>query len=173
MGAAGVGCGDEVIVSPYNMSCSATCAFVYNAVPVFADLEPDCFCLDPESVRARITPRTKAIVAVSSFGQSADFVALRRIESNAWGGVDEDVTDAIHPENLRVALAARVERARSELDRLRPRPELLRRTIADRRQRLDDRSARAARALRHRANDAELGAVRDEVATLCSKFPPY
>jgi dTDP-4-amino-4,6-dideoxygalactose transaminase len=79
VGAVGVGAGDEVIVSPYNMSCSATCAFVYNAIPVFADLEPDCFCLDPESIRARLTPQTRAIVAVSSFGQAADFAAIMAI----------------------------------------------------------------------------------------------
>ena len=79
VGAVGVGAGDEVIVSPYNMSCSATCPFVYNAIPVFADIEPDYFCLDPQSIRERITPYTKAIVAVSSFGQSADYSAIMSI----------------------------------------------------------------------------------------------
>ena len=76
VGAVGVGAGDEVIVSPYNMSCSASCPFVYNGIPVFADLEPKYFCLDPESIRQRLTPLTKAIVVVSSFGQSADFEAI-------------------------------------------------------------------------------------------------
>ena len=79
VGAVGVGAGDEVLVSPYNMSCSASCPFVYNAIPVFADLEPEYFCLDPESIRQRITPHTKAIVVVSSFGQSADFEAIMAI----------------------------------------------------------------------------------------------
>ena len=51
--AAGVGPGDEVIVSPYTMSASAVCALVNGAIPVFADIEPDTFCLDPESVRER------------------------------------------------------------------------------------------------------------------------
>jgi perosamine synthetase len=79
VGAVGVGAGDEVIVSPYNMSCSASCPFVYNAIPVFADIEPEYFCLDPQSIRERLTPQTKAIVAVSSFGQSADYEAIMAI----------------------------------------------------------------------------------------------
>lgn len=76
VGAVGVGAGDEVIVSPYNMCCSASCPFVYNGIPVFADLEPEYFCLDPESIRQRLTHLSKAIVVVSSFGQSADFEAI-------------------------------------------------------------------------------------------------
>src|SRR3954466_2370664 len=74
--AAGVGPGDEVICSPYTMSASAVCALVHGAIPVFGDIEPDTFCLDPESVRSLITPRTKAIVAVDIFGCPADFDAL-------------------------------------------------------------------------------------------------
>jgi perosamine synthetase len=77
--AAGVGPGDEVIVSPYTMTASAVCALVHGAIPVFADIEPDTFCLDPQSVRERITPRTKAIVAVDIFGCPADFDALLAI----------------------------------------------------------------------------------------------
>src|SRR4051794_1140057 len=77
--AAGVGPGDEVIVSPYTMTASAVCALVHGAIPVFADIEPDTFCLDPRSVRERITPRTKAIVAVDIFGCPADFDALLEI----------------------------------------------------------------------------------------------
>jgi perosamine synthetase len=55
------------------------CALVHGAIPVFADIEPDTFCLDPESVRSLITPRTKAIVAVDIFGCPADFDALSAI----------------------------------------------------------------------------------------------
>lgn len=61
--------GDEVIVSPYSMTCSATAPMICGATPVFADVEKDFFCLDPESVESRITERTKAIIAVSLFGQ--------------------------------------------------------------------------------------------------------
>lgn len=72
VGAVGVQPGDEVICSPYTMSASATCALFYGGVPVFADIDPDTFCLDPDSIEASITPRTKAIVAVHLFGQPAD-----------------------------------------------------------------------------------------------------
>jgi len=64
--------GDEIIVSPYTMIASATCALAFNAIPVFADIDPRTFCLDPESVRRCITPRTRAIVVVHIFGQPAD-----------------------------------------------------------------------------------------------------
>ncbi len=67
-GATGVGPGDEVIVSPYTMTASVTCVLVWNAIPVFADILPDTFCLDPEAIRRAITPRTKAIVVVDLFG---------------------------------------------------------------------------------------------------------
>ncbi len=81
VGAAGVGPGDEVLVPPYTMSASATAVIGYHAVPVFADIEPDIFCVDPRSLRERITPRTKAIIAVDLFGHPADLdpiVALAR-----------------------------------------------------------------------------------------------
>jgi len=71
-GAVGIGPGDEVIVSPYTMSASAVAALVYNAIPVFADIEEDYFCLSPESIEERITDRTKAIIVVDIFGQPYD-----------------------------------------------------------------------------------------------------
>lgn len=71
VGAAGVGPGDEVIVPPYTMAASATAIVAYHGVPVFADIESDTFCLDPEDVRRRVTPRTKAIMAVHLFGHPA------------------------------------------------------------------------------------------------------
>jgi perosamine synthetase len=68
VGATGVGPGDEVIVSPYTMSASVACVLICNAIPVFADILPDTFCLDPEAIRRLITPRTRAIVVVDLFG---------------------------------------------------------------------------------------------------------
>jgi dTDP-4-amino-4,6-dideoxygalactose transaminase len=94
VGAAGVGPGDEVIVPPYTMSASATAVIAYHAVPVFADIEPDTFCLDPASVRARLTPRTKAIVAVDLFGQPADLDALMAIAREHGLTVIEDAAQA-------------------------------------------------------------------------------
>tara|TARA_B110000259_G_scaffold112874_1_gene128772 strand:- start:15344 stop:16618 length:1275 start_codon:yes stop_codon:yes gene_type:complete len=64
--------GDEVIVTPWTMCASATAILQWNAIPVFADIETDGFCLDPESIEKNITDRTKAIMSVDIFGQSAD-----------------------------------------------------------------------------------------------------
>ncbi|HUK92848.1 MAG TPA: DegT/DnrJ/EryC1/StrS family aminotransferase, partial [Methanomicrobiales archaeon] len=71
VGAAGVGPGDEVIVSPYTMSASATAAVVYGGIPVFADIDPDIFCISPESIEGLIGPSTKAIIVVDLFGHPA------------------------------------------------------------------------------------------------------
>jgi perosamine synthetase len=79
VGAIGIEPGDEVIVSPWTMCASATAILHWNAIPVFADIESDTFCLDPASVEANITPYTKAIMAVDIFGQSADMEAIMAI----------------------------------------------------------------------------------------------
>jgi dTDP-4-amino-4,6-dideoxygalactose transaminase len=92
--AAAAGPGDEVIVSPYTMSASATCALVHGAVPVFADIEPETFCLDPASVRERITARTKAIVVVDLFGCAADLDAIMAIADEHGLVVIEDAAQA-------------------------------------------------------------------------------
>ena len=92
--AAGVGPGDEVIVSPYTMSASAVCAPVNGAIPVFADIEPETFCLDPDSVRSLISERTKAIVAVDIFGCPADFAPLMALAAEHGLVVIEDAAQA-------------------------------------------------------------------------------
>jgi perosamine synthetase len=71
--------GDEVIVPAMTFAASANAAIYEGAVPVFADVEPDTLLVDPASVAARITPRTRAIVAVDYAGQPADYDALRAI----------------------------------------------------------------------------------------------
>lgn len=96
VGASGVGPGDEVIVSPYTMSASATSAIIFNAVPVFADIEPDFFCLDPASIERRITKRTKAIVVVDIFGQPYDAGAINKIAEKYGLVVIEDCAQAPH-----------------------------------------------------------------------------
>jgi len=72
VGAAGVQPGDEVIVSPYTMAASATAALIFNGVPVFADIDPRTYSLSAETIRPRISERTKAIIIVHIFGQCAD-----------------------------------------------------------------------------------------------------
>ena len=86
--------GDEVIVTPYSMSASAVAPLVCNAIPVFADVEPDYFCLSPESVESRITPRTKAIIVVDLFGQPHDSTAIHEIASRHGLAVVEDCAQA-------------------------------------------------------------------------------
>ncbi len=79
LGALGVGPGDEVLVIGYSMCISATAPLFYDAVPVFVDIEPDYYCMDPRSIEERITPRTKAILTVDLFGQSSDMTAIGSI----------------------------------------------------------------------------------------------
>ena len=94
VGATGVGPGDEVIVSPYTMSASATAALIYNAIPVFADVEGDFFCLDPKSIEERITERTKAIIVVDILGQPYDADAINEIARKHNLIVIEDAAQA-------------------------------------------------------------------------------
>lgn len=79
IGAIGIEPGDEVIVTPWTMSASATAVMHWNAIPVFADIDPETFNICPKSVEANITPYTKAIMAVDIFGQSADIDELMKI----------------------------------------------------------------------------------------------
>jgi len=79
--AAGIGPGDEVITTPITFAASANCALYVGAKPVFADIDPGTYNIDPKSVEAHITPHTKAVVAVDFGGQSVDqdaFLALKK-----------------------------------------------------------------------------------------------
>jgi len=79
VGALGIEPGDEVIVSPWTMCASATAILHWNAIPVFADIDPETFCIDPKSIEKNISPYTKAIMAVDIFGHPADMDAIREI----------------------------------------------------------------------------------------------
>lgn len=94
VGAAGVGPGDEVIVSPYTMSASATAALVYGGIPVFADIDPDIFCITPQSIRKCITPYTRAIIVVAIFGHPADMDEIMQIAREHNLTVIEDAAQA-------------------------------------------------------------------------------
>lgn len=93
-GAVGIGPGDEVIVSPYTMSASVMPPLIYGAVPVFADIEKDYFCLDPVSVEQRITNLTKAIIVVDLFGQPYDVERINAIAKKHNLVVIEDASQA-------------------------------------------------------------------------------
>ena len=77
--AAGFHEGDEVIVSSITFAASANCVLYCGATPVFADIRPDTYNIDPEAVERLITPRTKGIVAVDFTGQAVEHDALRAI----------------------------------------------------------------------------------------------
>ena len=77
--ALGIGYGDEIIVPPYTFSASVHSIALAGAMPVFADIDPETFTLSPESVRSKITPRTRAILGVHLGGRPFDVDALRAI----------------------------------------------------------------------------------------------
>ncbi|WP_224703631.1 DegT/DnrJ/EryC1/StrS family aminotransferase [Devosia aquimaris] len=79
VGAIGIEPGDEIITTPWTMAATATAILHFNGIPVFADIDPVTFNIDPASVEKLISPRTRAIMAVDIFGQSADMRALRAI----------------------------------------------------------------------------------------------
>ena len=77
--AAGVGVGDEVVVPAFGNSEVAGAVALAGALPVFADIDPLTYCLDPATVEAAITPRTAAIVVVHRFGRPADIARLHGV----------------------------------------------------------------------------------------------
>jgi len=87
-----IGVNDEIIVSPYSWISSATCAMMQNAVPVFADAEPESLGLSPEAAEAAITPRTKAIILVHMFGYPADVDGVMAVASRRGLPVVEDAS---------------------------------------------------------------------------------
>lgn len=93
--AVGVSPGDEVITSPITDMGSVVPILYQGAVPVFADLHPHSYILLPESVEARITPRTRAVLAVHLWGNACDLQALREIcrKHNLW--LIEDCAQAL------------------------------------------------------------------------------
>lgn len=74
--AAGLHEGDELITTPITFAASANCARYVGATPVFADIDPDTYNIDPASIKAHITDKTKAVVAVDFGGQSVDEDAI-------------------------------------------------------------------------------------------------
>ncbi|MFJ7629782.1 DegT/DnrJ/EryC1/StrS family aminotransferase [Streptomyces sp. NPDC097595] len=93
--AAGVGPGDEVIVPAYTFFATASCVAHVGAEPVFVDVDPTSYAIDPEAVRSAIGPRTKAIMAVHLFHQMADIAVLRDIAEQHGLELFEDSAEAI------------------------------------------------------------------------------
>ena len=100
LAAAGIGEGDEVIVPSFTFAATGNSVALTGATPVFADIEPDHFCLDPESVRASVTERTRGIMPVHLYGHPADMDALGAIAEEFDLEIFEDAAQA-HAATLR------------------------------------------------------------------------
>jgi perosamine synthetase len=93
--AAGIQPGDEVITSPYSFAASANCFIYEGGVPVFADIDPRTLNMHPDAVRAAITPKTKAIVAVDIYGYPCELGELRAIADEHGLVLIEDSCEAL------------------------------------------------------------------------------
>jgi dTDP-4-amino-4,6-dideoxygalactose transaminase len=92
--AAGVGRGQEVIVPSFTFAATANSVALTGATPVFADIEPDHFCLDPAAVEAAITERTVGVLPVHLYGHPADMTALKAVCERAGVALFEDAAQA-------------------------------------------------------------------------------
>jgi perosamine synthetase len=95
LAALGVGPGDEVVLADINWIASAAPILYLGAKPVFVDVLPDTWCIDPERVEAAITPRTKAVIAVHLYGNLCDMDALLAIGARHGIPIVEDAAEAI------------------------------------------------------------------------------
>ncbi len=93
--ALGVGPGDEVVCPAFTFVATAEAAALLGATPVFVDIEPDTFNLDPALLRDALTTRTKAVVPVHLFGQCADVTAVRAVCDPLGIPVVEDMAQAV------------------------------------------------------------------------------
>lgn len=92
--AVGVRAGEEVIVPPYTFTSTATSVLMHNAIPVFADVQDDIFCIDPKSIEKNISPLTKAIIPVHLFGHPAEMDEIMSIAEKHNLVVIEDCAQA-------------------------------------------------------------------------------
>jgi perosamine synthetase len=93
MYALGISPGDEVIVPAMTFAATANCVVFQGGTPVFVDVAPDTLLIDPEQVKGKITPRTRAVIAVDYTGHPADYDALESIASEHGVAL---IADACH-----------------------------------------------------------------------------
>lgn len=89
-----IGPGDEIICSPFSFTASATSIILANAIPIFADIDPDTFCLSPEAAKDSITESTKAIMPIHWNSNAGDLDAIMSIAKNNGLKVIEDASQA-------------------------------------------------------------------------------
>ncbi len=92
--AKGIGPGDEVITTPFTFIASSNSILFTGAKPVFADIEPETFNIDPEDIKNKLTPRTKAIIPVDLYGHPAEMKAIMDIAADRGLAVIEDACQA-------------------------------------------------------------------------------
>ena len=90
----GIGAGDHVLVTAYSWSSSATCILHHDAIPIFVDIDPETFLMDPDKIEAAITPRTKAIIVVQLHGLCDDMDKINAIAKKHNLKVIEDACQA-------------------------------------------------------------------------------
>lgn len=96
--ALGIVPGDEVITTPFSFIASSNAILYTGALPVFVDVEPETFALDPDRVEAGVTPRTRAILVVDPFGHPAELDRIRDIAQRHHLKVVEDACEALGSE---------------------------------------------------------------------------
>lgn len=95
LAAFGIGPGDEVIVSPYTFVSSDTCVLEQNAIPIFADIDPEFLTMDPADVERKITDRTKAIIPVTISGNPVDMDPIMELAQKHNLNVLEDAAQSL------------------------------------------------------------------------------
>lgn len=93
--ASGIGPGDEVITTPFSFIASSNCILFEGATPVFVDADEETFNMDPRQIEAAITPKTKAILVVHVFGESAEMAPIMAIAKKHGLRVIEDACESI------------------------------------------------------------------------------
>lgn len=93
--AAGIGAGDEVITTPLTFAASANCILYVGATPVFVDINPKTYNIDPDSIEFHITDKTKAVIAVDFTGQAVEIERIRKICDKYHLILIEDAAHAI------------------------------------------------------------------------------